>query len=184
MSENRIGDWICTYSGVVVYPLDPRTVDINIDDIAHALSMLCRFGGHTAKFYSVAEHSVRGARALQYVGELRHVQRAFLLHDAAEAYLVDVPRPIKASLVGYKEIEARLQAVIESTFGISMTEPERALVKHTDEVMCATEIRDLMPSWMKGWGQLPQPLLDRIWPMSPEQAEAAFLAEWARLAAQ
>lgn len=179
MNENRIGDWICTYSGIDFYPLDPQPVKINIVDVAHALSMLCRFGGHTSQFYSVAEHCVRGTAALRSQGASKIVQRAFLLHDASEAYLVDVPRPIKTSLVGYIEIEKTLQAIIEAKFGVEVSEEERALVKHMDEVMLATEKRDLMPSLSKDWGPLPEPLPGLIWSMTPDQAESAFLSEWA-----
>ena len=89
MSE-RVGDWIQTMSGVIFYPLDPRPEEIRIEDIAHALSHQCRFAGHCREFYSVAEHSVRVSRELP-----QEFMLWGLLHDASEAYLVDLPRPIK-----------------------------------------------------------------------------------------
>jgi uncharacterized protein len=102
--STRTGDWIQTYTGKQFWPLSPLPEDIVIEDIAHALSMQCRFGGHVRTFYSVAQHSV-------HVSLLVEPQYALwgLLHDAAEAYLVDLPRPIKKfSEMGllYQEIEA------------------------------------------------------------------------------
>src|SRR5579885_2784587 len=87
----RHGDWIQTYCGVAFYPLDPRPEEILIEDIAHALSMLCRFTGHVKRFYSVAQHCV-------YVSHRCDPKDALwgLLHDAAEAYLNDISRPVKS----------------------------------------------------------------------------------------
>src|SRR6266700_4788978 len=101
------GDWIQTAMGRKFWPMDPRSGEVFIDDIAHALSMLCRFGGHCIRFYSVAEHSV----LLSRVAEPRFKLWA-LLHDASEAYLADVPRPVKPALVGYKDAEERVQRAI------------------------------------------------------------------------
>src|SRR5271165_7548492 len=89
-ADNRKGDWIQTYTGRVMYPLDPRPEEINIIDIAHALSNLCRFTGHVRTFYSVAEHSVRVSQHCDPKDALWG-----LLHDASEAYLADMSRPMK-----------------------------------------------------------------------------------------
>lgn len=107
----RKGDWIQTYKGIEFYPLDPRAEEIDIRDIAHALSMQCRYGGHTKKFYSVAEHCVN---LHDYAMEQGRYDILFsvLMHDAAEAYLVDVPRPIKRNLTEYRGIEMGLEKVI------------------------------------------------------------------------
>jgi 5'-nucleotidase len=104
----RTGAWMQTFTGRSFWPADPRPEDIDIVDIAHALSMQPRYGGHCTRFYSVAEHS----RLVSEQVELRYgkpgLERAALLHDASEAYLVDIPRPVKVSLSNYKELEARL----------------------------------------------------------------------------
>lgn len=105
--------WIQTRTGVAFYPLAPRAVDIRIEDIAHALSNLCRFGGHCRRFLSVAEHSVNVSR---FVPEEYALQA--LLHDATEAYLVDVPKPIKPLLFGYEEIESKVWAAVAERFGV------------------------------------------------------------------
>ena len=95
------GDWIQTYSGLHVNPLDMKSEDIVLKDIAHALSCICRYGGHCARHYSVAEHSMR----LAWYFESNSIGRRnpdlclwALLHDAAEAYLGDIPRPLKRSI--------------------------------------------------------------------------------------
>ena len=94
------GPWIQTYTGKRYHPQSPSFADVCIEDIAHSLSMQCRYAGHCSEFYSVAEHSV-------LVSHLVPEQHAFaaLMHDATEAYLVDVPRPVKRMLSGYKYLE-------------------------------------------------------------------------------
>src|SRR5688572_25823546 len=111
--ETRKGDWMQTFTGRKFWPVDPRSNEIFIEDIAHSLSMMCRFLGHCSKFYSVAEHCVRASwwvadRRGSYLDQL-----AALLHDAGEAYVVDVPRPIKPYLSNYKELEHNIDECIE-----------------------------------------------------------------------
>jgi uncharacterized protein len=170
--STRTGDWIQTYTGKQFWPLSPLPEDIVIEDIAHALSMQCRFGGHVRTFYSVAQHSV-------HVSLLVEPQYALwgLLHDAAEAYLVDLPRPIKKfSEMGllYQEIEAALMTVICRRFGLQEQEPYA--VKKADNTMLVTEMRDLMAEPPKAWdcGEV-HPLHERLLTMSQEAAEVAFL---------
>lgn len=112
-STPRIGDWMQTFTGLCYYPADPRVEDINIVDIAHALSNLCRFGGHCNTFYSVAEHSILVSLCVPP----EHALQA-LLHDATEAYCVDVPRPLKRQLTNYAEIEHRNWLCIAEKFGV------------------------------------------------------------------
>lgn len=107
------GDWMQTNSGLRYYPQDPRSVDINPDDIAHALGMLCRYGGHVDRFYSVAEHCV----LMSYFVPPQFALWA-LLHDATEAYCVDVPRPVKRYLTDYADIENRVWGAIALRFGL------------------------------------------------------------------
>lgn len=92
----RIGDWIKTVTGRKFYPLDPRFQEVNIEDVAHALSMKVRFNGHVQRYYSVAQHSVHVSRILErWHPKRRDLAMWGLLHDAAEAYLADIPRPMK-----------------------------------------------------------------------------------------
>lgn len=170
----RKGDWIQTYTGKIFWPLDPRPEEVDIEDIAHALSFLCRFGGHTEKFYSVAEHSVR----LSYI--VPQKDRLWgLLHDASEAYLVDLPRPLKYhSAMGalYRGIEEQLMNAICERFGLSPTMPQT--VFNADVVMLITEKRDLLkiPPPLKEYELMANPLEDVIIPTdSFDVANLAFL---------
>src|ERR1035441_3905993 len=112
--------FINLFSGMRFWPLEPDPEKVCIEDIAHALSCQCRFGGHSSKFYSVAEHSVS-------VSKLCAPEDALwgLLHDASEAYLVDVPRPLKElpEFAAYREAERRLQRVIVERFDLSPNQP-------------------------------------------------------------
>lgn len=176
--QPRKGDWLQTFSGLAFWPLDPRPEEIRIDDIAHALSMQCRFTGHTKRFYSVAEHSVR-------VSEMCDPQDAMwgLLHDASEAYLSDVARPVKRLpvMAEYREAERQLLSVIVTKYGLSDVEPASVLV--ADKIILGIEARDLMspllPGWEKWLALIPADCrlkLERPW--NPEQAEERFLARF------
>ena len=132
---------IVTASGRVIDPINPDPDDILIEDIAHSLGNSCRFTGHVREFYSVAEHSVR---MVELVGG--EYARDVLLHDASEAYLSDIARPLKKySRLGdlYEEVEDRLMEVISYKFDIEWPLCER--VKWADEEMLKAEIRDLLP---------------------------------------
>lgn len=116
--------------------------DVDIFTIAHALSNLCRFGGHCREFYSVAQHSVYVAECLRC--ESHHIQQYALLHDAAEAYLVDLPRPLKRALPQYKEWEERIQTVIYSHFGLpAPDEFADKAVALADNMVLRAEMEDL-----------------------------------------
>ncbi len=174
----RVGDWIQTFTGRQFWPLDPRVDEICIEDVAHSLALQCRYAGHVEVFYSVAEHSWRVSRVCDPAVALWG-----LLHDAAEAYLVDLPRPIKRfSDLGahYREIEARLMVVIAERFGLAMPEPPD--VKKSDDFMLRWEARDLMKPppvpWRESGGVVP---VSRIAPMSPMVAEQAFLLRFSEL---
>jgi hypothetical protein len=90
MPQPRVGSWMQTVSGRAYWPLDPRPEEVSITDIAHSLGNMCRYAGHCEEFYSVAEHSILVSKILP-----PHLALQGLLHDATEAYLVDVPRPVK-----------------------------------------------------------------------------------------
>lgn len=127
--------YILTASQRKFWPLNPDWGDIVIEDIAHALSNKCRFTGHTKTFYSVAQHSVLVARNCID-------QRWGLLHDAAEAYLPDVAKPIKNYLEGFQAIESKILRCVAYRFGLPEEIPEEIGI--VDQRMCLTEMRDLM----------------------------------------
>jgi 5'-deoxynucleotidase YfbR-like HD superfamily hydrolase len=122
----RVGNWSQTFTGLQFWPCDPRREDVRVEDIAHALALQCRFAGHCRVPYSVAEHSVRVAEWVwdETSGD-RRASLAALLHDASEAYCVDVPRPLKPYLTGYREIEHGVMHVIEALSLIHISEPTR-----------------------------------------------------------
>lgn len=135
MTENLYTpNCIRTYSGKYFNPCDPDSSLIEIEDIAHALSMQVRFGGHLPTFYSVAQHSVL---TRQLVKPDPKLELTALMHDASEAYLIDVPRPVKEQLSNYKEIEDRLMKVIAEKFGFIWPFPPE--VKDADEKMLRNE---------------------------------------------
>lgn len=166
----RKGDYITTVSGRYYWPLDPRVEEVFISDIAHALSMQCRFGGHLPFFYSVAQHSVLVANILPSQERL-----VGLLHDASEAYIQDVVRPIKNHLTNYKEIERLNEVVIFSKFGLSY--PISDAVKEADDCILATEWRDMRTPRpdddVQKYGG--NPIDNKIVPWSPEVARKQFL---------
>ena len=146
---------IMTYTKKMFDPLCPNEELIDIEDIAHALSMLCRANGHFRSFYSVAQHSINCMNEAKSRGYSARIQLACLLHDASEAYLSDVTRPVKAELPRYKEIEAPLQeAVWNKWLGNPLTEKEREQVFGIDDAILAHEFLHLMEA--KITVQIPQ----------------------------
>ena len=169
--HNSRGDWCQTFTGKAFHPMDPRPEEIEILDIAHALSMVCRFCGHCREFYSVAEHSIRCSVNVPEAYAL-----AALMHDASEAYIADVLRPIKPYLIGYKDIESNVMAVIAKKYGFQWPLP--AIVKHIDNVMLYTEKRDLLGTSPKEWcDTTTEPLAEVIIPMKDNVREI-FLARF------
>lgn len=137
--------WIETAGGLHYHFQEPTADEIDIRDIALALSNKCRFSGHT-QFYSVAEHSVCVAYRLPPALRL-----AGLLHDAAEAYLGDIPSPLKAVLPDYKALEKLNEQAINAKFNIELNIFEKALVKKADTAALFTEAYYLLPSKGKDW---------------------------------
>ncbi len=170
MNEHNNG-WIRTYTGRKIFPLDPRPEDIDIIDIAHALANTCRYTGHCRKFYSVAQHSV-------LVSHFCDEPLWGLLHDAPEAYLADIARPVKGFLPEFKEAENRLMAVIAEKFGLTMPEPPN--VKDIDTRILVDEMHALMPCPEDG-DHLGVPLGVAIYPMPPEMARSFFMNRYAAL---
>lgn len=182
--QEETGSQIVTYTGRAVDPLDMKPEDLHILDIAHSLSLQCRFTGHVRKFYSVAQHSVLCAElALE-----RHMALvdplALLLHDASEAYLSDIARPVKRA-VGfgerYGEVEDGIQAVVAKAWGLEYPFPP--LIHMVDETLLRAEQRDLMRPFPDG-PEYPEPPLSypqRIEPLSPAEAELQFLRTYHKL---
>lgn len=183
--------WIQTYSGKAFDLWDPQPDQIDITDIAHALSLQCRFNGHCRQFYSVAQHSVLVARLLP-----EPLRLYGLLHDAAEAYIGDIVRPLKERLVmfgmrydgsneytAFKYSEANLIERIYAHFRLRtpLEYDERQAIKYADDVMLATEARDLLAPPPRPWGKLPEPDAVHIAPLDPSDAKGVFLATFEKL---
>lgn len=166
--------WIETYTGKRFHILDPQPEEIDIRDIAHAESLLCRYTGQVRAFYSVGDHSIRAAALAP-----EHLALAFLLHDASEAYISDISRGLKQALPQYRDIEHIVQNAIHDKFGIKpLTLTEFDLLKEIDNILLVSEARDLLPNsnwqdWLPGTDI--QPLDKTITPFSPELVEALFL---------
>ncbi len=167
------GPWIQTYTGRQFFPLSPEPEDVCPVDIAHALSCQARFSGHTRGGpYSVAQHSLLVASAVPAWFRL-----AALLHDAAEAYLVDLPRPLKhGTYIGphFAAFEARIARAIGERFDVFL-DPTAPDVHVADMRALATERRDLMMPEPAQWGDLPPPLEERVEPVVWHEARAEFL---------
>lgn len=173
-------DWIQTYTGRAVRPLHLRPEDVDIRDIARHLSMLCRYAGAVHRFYSVAEHSVRVARRVWELTRDVQKTRKALIHDATEAYLVDVPAPVKRSwwMWGYRRAERRAAEAISLALGVLVDEP--AEVKAADVEMLGTEARQLKAPVHPDW---PVAAALPVGPLgwSPEDAEHVWLRTWTAL---
>lgn len=177
-SFGRSGDWLQTFTGRQFFPMDPRPDEVFIEDIAHSLSMQCRYAGHCLRFYSVAEHSVLLTRYFRQKGAPLTTQLWALLHDASEAYLVDVPRPVKPYLEGYRQAEAAVMRAICERFGLPIDMPEE--VHAADGAIIGDERFNMAPcvaEWYATGSGLGVFL--RNW--TPEVAESEFLDEFHRI---
>jgi hypothetical protein len=180
--------WIQTYTGLKFYPLAPGAEDVCVEDIAHALSNICRYTGHVEHFYSVGEHSVRvGRRVLELTGDYKLALWG-LLHDASEAYLTDIARPVKRqpAMELYRKAEAELQLVIMHAFGLSTVEP--AVVRQVDNEMLWSEAPRLFKGGLHpDWAQTAEPVETialRGLGYTPQMAEFAFLLDFYRYSAK
>lgn len=162
-----------TFTGRILDPEKMDQFDINIIDIAHALSLSCRYGGHTYDFYSIAQHCV-------LMSELVPEEYAFeaLMHDASEAYLTDIPRAIKNLLPDYQKMEEKWEKRIAEQFELPF--PITPLVKEMDRAIAAVEMACLM-------GCFEHPLKDqapkiKIESWSPNVAYRKFMNRYMELA--
>lgn len=186
--------WIQTYSGHRVWPFNPTAPEnvFCIEDIAHSLANIGRFNGHVKQFYSVAEHCVLGSQIV-----LPKFALQFLMHDAAEAYLGDVSRPVKDCLyiageddelyTSFKRYEIRLQErILASTNVDAPGFAAMNAIKQVDDAMLVKEASELFKT-----GQRPEWAMhtDKGWPVAevslkcwaPEIAERMFLGRFAEL---
>ena len=164
--------WIQTYTGRKFDLLDPQPDMIALEDIAHHLSMQCRFNGACREFYSVAQHSVHVAELLP-----PELQAHGLLHDAAEAYIGDMVRPLKRLLPTFADVERNILAAIGRRFEIGLLSVAKlAAVKAADNTMLATEARDLMADSPDDWGLTAEPRESVVIPWTSNGASLIFLA--------
>lgn len=189
----RRGDWRLSYKGNKIYPLDLRPEDIDIEEIAHSLSNLCRFGGHCKEFYSVAQHSVivcglirdwidwaSADDSTRNTTADRNLMLTALLHDAPEAYCGDMVRPLKQNIPEFKTIESQIWTVIAAKFNLPFSLPKEIEIEDARALLM--EKRDLLTSHGHTW-TFPQcqfPDLNiptwNIVPVSPSYAKESFLA--------
>lgn len=179
--------WILTYTGRRFHPLQPSAMDVCAEDIAHALSNICRYTGHSKRFYSVAEHSIHVATHMP-----RGMELEGLLHDASEAYLCDLPRPLKQdpAFTPYRFAEQDVTNAIRTYFSLPIFEDPlvTAAVKLVDLRMLATEARQLMPdvplygpsSWdiiqgVESYDVDLSPYAEPWGVLRPEQVESVFM---------
>jgi hypothetical protein len=176
------GSWIGTYRGHKIFPINPDPNEIDIQDIAHALGNNCRYTGHVNQFYSVAQHCVIVSELVQPENAL-----AGLLHDASEAYLSDIARPVKYSkaLEGYREVEAKLERVINEKFGLPY--PMVQDVKWADDMALMAEGYYLfkpIPDWVTerlSQEGLDKPMIPRFFCWPPVTAKAMYIKRFLEL---
>jgi len=184
------GDWLLTHTGKQFYPLDPRPEAVCLEDIAQALSQLCRWTGHVAYHYSVAQHAVQVALAVEQLAP--DYALAALHHDDAEAYLGDIARPWKRHLLvqfpdggtqDVESVEERVREVILQALGLVVPYEAWAVIQAADNRVLQAEAEALMPKHadFPSFGRKPLACtVDRWW---PDTARDAFLMHHNRLSA-
>lgn len=172
-------EFIGTYTGVEFTFLDPKPEQVNIEDIANALSNLCRYSGHVKTFYSVAEHSIILSDYIMNKYDNADMAFTALMHDASEAYIVDVPRPIKPYLKGYMEMEDKIQKVISEKFGVTpMKEYPQVLEADTNIVADeASVLFKIEPDWIQYYTKIGITPLG----LTPLAAREAFILKFVHL---
>lgn len=190
LGNPRVGSWMQTFTGRQFWPLDPRPEDVDLVDIAHSLAYQCRYGGHTQRFYSVAEHCV----LMSLFMPTRELALYALLHDAAEAYVTDVPRPLKVHLAGYAQIEDRVLAVILDKLAVPYERHPDELgglirfpqeVTEADNRILLDEREQLLSTPPARWAQDDlEPLGVAIDCLPPHRAAQAYIARLESLGVQ
>jgi len=176
MKDKRDG-WISTYTGKKFYVFNPNIDDIDIIDIARALSMICRFNGHVKRFYSVAQHSVLVSKLVS-----PEIAMEGLLHDATESIIGDMIRPVKRFMVEFKDVENKLEQAIAEKFKLDFISNHNE-IKKADNIALVTEARDLLTTQviMDSFDETIKPIEKRIKAQKPEMAEQRFLERYYEL---
>ena len=179
--ERPDGDWLETYTGARFHFLDPHNDEIRIEDVAHALSMCCRYGGHTKSFYSVAEHSLLIAEYVGWLGYGPSTVLTALLHDASETYTGDMARPLKMILSDFRAVEDRIERALARKFGTIYPPP--VIIKECDRRIIRDERAQCMSESGNAWGSFDdlQPLGVTIEFLQPSDAERLFLGTYQSL---
>lgn len=171
------------------HTFDPKSgilTEVDVNDVGHALSNICRYAGHCRKFYSVAEHSVMVSRIIAAMWpEDREAVRAGLLHDATEAYVTDLPTPLKVLLPDYIKIEDDVAAKLAEDLHVEWSERTLARVKTADMIALATEARLLFED-VSHWEAIKKyesriDLLAQGFPLAPQDAKKRFMREFVKL---
>ena len=154
-----MSEFITTYTGQHFEPTNPNSELIRIEDIAHALSMICRGNGHVKTFWSVGQHCICCAREAVARGLSNRMVLACLLHDASECYMSDVPAPFKRELPEYQEQEEHLLSMIYEKFlGSDLTEEEQNELKEIDHAMLWYDLEHLLGETQ--YGEIPELHID------------------------
>lgn len=176
----RVGTWMQTFSGRKFFPLDARAEEITIEDVAHGLAMTCRYGGHTRRFYSVAEHCVLVSHHVPEIYALHG-----LLHDSAEAYIGDMIRPLKhqPQMSEFRAAEAGIEVQVAAAFGLEWTMDATRAVKEIDDRILVDEIGALMADPPAYWERhaAVEPVGAIIVGLPPDVAERKFLDRYLEL---
>lgn len=175
--KTATGPTILLQSGHYFDLLDPWHSQFTIEDIAHGLSHCCRFAGQCDRFYSVAEHSV-------FVSDMVPIEHAYagLMHDAAEAFIGDVTRPLKALLPAFKEIERSIEAAVFERFAVPPT--DNGIIKQADLRALAAEQQLMMPPHDDSWACLAgiePPEMQWSVGLNPARAKSLFLERYRAL---
>ena len=172
---------IITYTGLHFTPTEPDPERFRIEDIAHALSLLCRGNGQVKQFYSVAEHCIYCAKEAERRGAERPVALACLLHDAGESYLSDVPGPFKQNLPEFIRAEEEMLDLIYRKFiGRSLTAEEQKQVKEIDHACLQFDMTKLLGEPLEGI-PIPEVFPEEYHVRPFEEVEKEYLEVYRRL---
>ncbi len=176
-----MGNYITTYTGKHFEPADPDSEMFQIEDMAHALSLICRGNGHVKTFWSVGQHCINCANEARARGLSNRMALICLLHDAGECYLSDIPRPFKKELPEYRAQEERLMDMIYEKFlGSPLTQEEQKQLKEIDDAMLWHDLENLLDETQ--FGEIPELNIDLDYSVRPFQdVEKEYLELFCRL---
>ena len=174
-----VGNTIKVRAGHYVDLLDPDPSTLEIESIASSLSKICRYGGHCKYFYSVAEHCVMCCKLAREDEQSQDFIRALLLHDASEAYLGDMVKPLKVALRDYQGVEANFEKIVSKAFNVDLLGHHQTIKKYDLELLKIEKeslFDDIQEEWDLLKGIQSRKLQLNYW--SPHQAEYEFLKAW------